>query len=93
MRGFGVSPPCILVVSDILERGFFRSTDFSFYIFNEFDLPKMTKYKFTLFSTSMSNKIREVLVNLFMVEDAAGLNYIKDKVAKRTEEIIFHAEC
>ena len=28
-----------------------------------------------------------------MVEDAAGLDYIKDKVAKRTEEIIFHAEC
>ena len=42
---------------------------------------------------SMSNKIREILVNLFMVEDAAGLDYIKDKVAKRTEEIIFHAEC
>ena len=28
-----------------------------------------------------------------MVEDAAGLDYIKDNVAKRTEEIIFHAEC
>ena len=28
-----------------------------------------------------------------MVEDAAGLDYIKDKVAKRTEKIIFHAEC
>ena len=28
-----------------------------------------------------------------MVEDAAGLDYIKDKVAKRTVEIIFHAEC
>ena len=27
-----------------------------------------------------------------MVEDAAGLDYIKDKVVKRTEEIIFHAE-
>ena len=27
-----------------------------------------------------------------MVEDAAGLDYIKDKVAKRAEEIIFHAE-
>ena len=27
-----------------------------------------------------------------MVEDAAGLDYIKDKVAKRTVEIIFHAE-
>ena len=27
-----------------------------------------------------------------VVEDAAGLDYIKDKVAKRTEEIIFHAE-
>ena len=42
---------------------------------------------------SMSNKIREILVYLFMVEDAAGLDYIKDKVAKCTEEIIFHAEC
>ena len=27
-----------------------------------------------------------------MVEDASGLDYIKDKVAKREEEIIFHAE-
>ena len=27
-----------------------------------------------------------------MVEDAAGLDYIKDKIAKRAEEIIFHAE-
>ena len=27
-----------------------------------------------------------------MVEDAAGLDYIKDMVAKRAEEIIFHAE-
>ena len=42
---------------------------------------------------SMSNKIREILVYLLMVEDAAGLDYIKDKVAKRTGEIIFHAEC
>ena len=28
-----------------------------------------------------------------MVEHAAGLDYIKDKVANRTDEIIFHAEC
>ena len=27
-----------------------------------------------------------------MVEDADWLNYIEDKVAKRAEEIIFHAE-
>ena len=27
-----------------------------------------------------------------MLEDAAGLDCIKDKVAKRAEEIIFHAE-
>ena len=27
-----------------------------------------------------------------MVEDATGLGYIKDEVAKRAEEIIFHAE-
>ena len=27
-----------------------------------------------------------------MVEDDAGLDYIKNKVAKRAEEIIFHAE-
>ena len=27
-----------------------------------------------------------------MVEDAAGLDYIKDKVAKRAEEIIVRAE-
>ena len=27
-----------------------------------------------------------------MVEDAAGLYYIKDKVAKRAEEIIYHGE-
>ena len=38
---------------------------------------------------SMSNNIREI----FTVEDAARLDYIKGKVAKRTEEIIFHAEC
>ena len=36
---------------------------------------------------SMSDKIREILGNLFMVEDAARLDYIKDKIAKRTEEI------
>ena len=41
----------------------------------------------------MSNKIREILVNLFMVEDAAWRDYIKDKVAKRTEEIIWNVEC
>ena len=35
----------------------------------------------------LRNKIREILV-----EDAGGLDNIKDKVAKRTEEIIFHAE-
>ena len=40
---------------------------------------------------SMSNKSRKILVNLFMIEDAAGLD--KDKVAKRTEKIISHAEC
>ena len=28
-----------------------------------------------------------------MVEDAARLDYINDKIAKRTEEIICHAEC
>ena len=28
-----------------------------------------------------------------MVEDAARLDYIKDKIAKRTEEIICYAEC
>ena len=28
-----------------------------------------------------------------MVEDAARLDYIKDKIAKRTEEIISNAEC
>ena len=28
-----------------------------------------------------------------MVEDAGGLDYIKDKVTKRAEEIIIHAEC
>ena len=39
-----------------------------------------------------SNKIREILVYLFM-EDAAGLDYIKDNVAKRTEGISFHAKC
>ena len=27
-----------------------------------------------------------------MVEDSAGLDYVKDKVAKRAEEIIFHPE-
>ena len=31
-------------------------------------------------------------MNLFMVEDAAGLDCIKDKVAKRTEEIISRVE-
>ena len=39
---------------------------------------------------SMSNNIREIFSE--MVEDAAGLDYIKAKVAKRTEKIIFHAE-
>ena len=38
---------------------------------------------------SMSDKIREILGNLFMGEDAARL----DKIARRTEEIICHAEC
>ena len=42
---------------------------------------------------SMSGKIREILGNLFMVEDAARLDYVKDKIAKRTEEIIIYAEC
>ena len=42
---------------------------------------------------SMSDKIREILGNLFMVEDAARLDYVKDKIAKRTEEIIFYAGC
>ena len=28
-----------------------------------------------------------------MVEDTAGIDYIKHKVAKHTEEIIFRAEC
>ena len=28
-----------------------------------------------------------------MVEDAARLGYIKDKIAKRTEEIICYTEC
>ena len=42
---------------------------------------------------SMSDKIREILGNLFMVEDAARLDYIKDQIAKRTEEIICYAEC
>ena len=41
----------------------------------------------------MSDKIREILGNLFMVEDAARLDYIKDKIANRTEEIICYAEC
>ena len=34
-------------------------------------------------------EIREILGNLFMVEDAARLDYVKDKIAKRIEEIIF----
>ena len=42
---------------------------------------------------SMSDKIWEILGNLFMVEDAARLDYIKDKIAKRTEEMICYAEC
>ena len=42
---------------------------------------------------SMSDKIREIFGNLLMVEDAAKLDYIKDKIAKRTEEIICYAEC
>ena len=42
---------------------------------------------------SMLDKIREILGNLFMVEDAARLDYVKDKIAKRTEEIICCAEC
>ena len=42
---------------------------------------------------SMSDKIREILGNLFMAEDAARLDYIKDKNVRRTEEIICYAEC
>ena len=42
---------------------------------------------------SMSDNIREIFGNLFMVEDAARLDYIKHKIAKRTEEIICYAEC
>ena len=42
---------------------------------------------------SMSDKIREILGKLFMVEDAARLDYIKNKIAKRTEEMICYAEC
>ena len=42
---------------------------------------------------STSDKIRGILGNLFMVEDAARLDYIKDKIAKRIEEIICYAEC
>ena len=38
-------------------------------------------------------KIGEMLVNLFMVEDVAGLGDIEDKLAKRTEEIISYAKC
>ena len=36
----------------------------------------------------MSDKIRDILENLFMVEDTARLDYIKDKIVKHTEEII-----
>ena len=42
---------------------------------------------------STSNIIREILVYLFMVEEAAGLDYIKDKIAKCTEEMSFYTEC
>ena len=35
---------------------------------------------------------KEILGNFFIVEDAARLDYITDKVAKRTEEISSHAE-
>ena len=41
----------------------------------------------------MSDKIREILENLLMVEDDARLDYIKDKIAKHTKEIICYAEC
>ena len=65
-------------------------TDFSFYLVNQFDWPKY--FLDRTHTKCLSNKIREILVYLF-VEKAAVLDYIKDKVAKRTEEIIFHAEC
>ena len=42
---------------------------------------------------SMSDKIREFKGILLMVEDAARLDYIKDKITKRTEGIICYAEC
>ena len=42
---------------------------------------------------SISNRIREILGNLLMVEGAARLDNIKEKVAKRKEEIISRAEC
>ena len=42
---------------------------------------------------SMSDKIREILGNLLMVDDAARLDNVKGKIAKRTEEIICYAEC
>ena len=60
----------------------FRSTDSSFYLLNQFDLPKMTYTTFTAwFFFSKFSSSHEI-----MVEDAAGLDYIKGKVAKRAEE-------
>ena len=60
------------------------STEFTFFI------AFTAWFFFSKFSSSdthemsMTNEIREILVNLlFMVEDAAGLDCIKDKVAKR----------
>ena len=38
---------------------------------------------------SMSNKIREMLVNLFMVEDAAGLDYIETMLLNVQRKLFF----
>ena len=84
----------------IPEGGFFRLTDFSFYLLNQYDWPKMTYteyllhrfrcviFLFEIFFTGHTRNVCQI-----MVEDADGLDNIKGKVAKRTEEIIFHAEC
>ena len=84
----------------IPEGGFFRPTDFSLYLFNQFDWPKMAQYKIYLlhrfhcvifiFETIFITHTK--CLCQIMVEYAAGLDYIKDKVAKRTKEIIFPAE-
>ena len=86
-------------IRDIYMKGDFSVQSIFHFIFNQFDWLKMT-YRENLPSSSLSRlafSFRNFLHRThmkcrcqIMVEDAAVLDYIKNKVPKCTEEIIFH---